>query len=45
MSKSGGLLRLKVSHARVFQSGIKTRGGATAGGACGTIAEDASGSS
>jgi hypothetical protein len=39
--RSGGLLHLEVSHARVFQSG----GGPTVGGACGTNAEVASGSS
>jgi hypothetical protein len=44
-SRSGGLLHLEVSHVRVFQSGLKTGGGATAGGARGTIAEVASGSS
>jgi hypothetical protein len=44
-SRSGGLLCLKASRARVFQSGIKTDGGATAGGARGTITEIASGSS
>jgi hypothetical protein len=43
--RSGGLLRLEVSCAMVSQSGFKTSEGATTGGACGTIAEDASGSS
>jgi hypothetical protein len=38
-SRFGGLLRLKASHARVFQTGLKTDGGATAGGARGTIVE------
>jgi hypothetical protein len=36
-SRFGGLLRL--SHARVSESGLKTDGGATAGGARGTIVE------
>jgi hypothetical protein len=44
-SRSGGLLHLEASHARVFQSGLKTGGGAMMGGACGTIMEVASGSS
>jgi hypothetical protein len=35
-------LRHKASLARVFQFGLKTGGGATAGGARGTIAEVAS---
>jgi hypothetical protein len=43
--RSGGLLRLEASHARVSQSDIKTSGGAIAGGACGTITEVASESS
>jgi hypothetical protein len=30
-SRSGGLLHLEASHARVFQSGLKTGGGATEG--------------
>jgi hypothetical protein len=38
-SRSSGLLRVKVSLARIFQSGLKTDGGAMMGGACGTIAE------
>jgi hypothetical protein len=38
-SRSIGLLGVEASLARVFQSGLKTDGGATAGGACGTIAE------
>jgi hypothetical protein len=42
-SRSGGLLRLKASHARVFQSDIKTSGGAMTDGARDTIAEVASG--
>jgi hypothetical protein len=44
-SRSSGLLRMKASLARVFQSGLKTGGGATEGGAHGTIAEVASKSS
>jgi hypothetical protein len=44
-SRSSGLLRLKASRARVFQSGNKTDGGATVGGARDTIANIASGSS
>jgi hypothetical protein len=39
-SRSVGLL-----HARVSQSVLKTSGGATAGGACGTITKVVSGSS
>jgi hypothetical protein len=38
-SRSSGLLRVEASLAKVFQSGLKTDGGATTGGACGTIAE------
>jgi hypothetical protein len=41
-SRSSGLLHVEASLARVFQSGPKTDGGATAGGARGTIAEVAS---
>jgi hypothetical protein len=41
-SRSSGLLRVEVSLARVFQSGLKTGGGATTGGARGTITEVAS---
>jgi hypothetical protein len=37
--RSSGLLRVEASQARVSQSGLKTRGGATADGACGTIVE------
>jgi hypothetical protein len=44
-SRSGGLLHLEASRVRVFQSGLKTGVGATAGGARGTITEIASGSS
>jgi hypothetical protein len=42
MLRCSGLLRVKASLARVFQSGLKTGGGATAGGTRGTIAEVAS---
>jgi hypothetical protein len=42
MIRSGGLLRLEVSHARVFQSDLKIGGDAAIGGACGIIAEVAS---
>jgi hypothetical protein len=38
-SRSSGLLGVEVSLARVFQFGLKTGTGATAGGARGTIAE------
>jgi hypothetical protein len=38
-SRSSGLLHVEASLARVSQSGLKTGGGATTGGACGTIAE------
>jgi hypothetical protein len=38
-SRSSGLLRVEASLARVSQSGLKTGGGATAGGSRGTIAE------
>jgi hypothetical protein len=41
-SRSSGLFHVEASLARVFQSGLKTGGGATAGGACGTIVEVAS---
>jgi hypothetical protein len=44
-SRSSGLLHMKASLAKFSQYGLKTGGGATAGGACGTIAEVASGSS
>jgi hypothetical protein len=40
--RSSGLVRMKVSLARVFQSGLKTGGSVTTGSACGTIAEVAS---
>jgi hypothetical protein len=38
-SRSSGLLCMKACLARVFQSDLKTDGGATAGGARGTIME------
>jgi hypothetical protein len=38
-SRSSGLLRVEASLTRVSQSGLKTSGVATAGGARGTIAE------
>jgi hypothetical protein len=41
-SRSSVLLHVEVSLARVFQSGLKTSGGATAGGARCTIVEVAS---
>jgi hypothetical protein len=40
--KSSNLLRVKASQVSVSQSGIKTGGGATVGGARGTITEVAS---
>jgi hypothetical protein len=40
--RSSGLLHVEASLARVSQSGLKTGGGATTGGARGTIAEVAS---
>jgi hypothetical protein len=40
--RSSGFLRVKASLARVFQSGLKTGGGAMAGGARGTITKIAS---
>jgi hypothetical protein len=43
--RSGGLLHLETSHARVSQSGLKNDGGATTCSARGTIMEVASGSS
>jgi hypothetical protein len=39
MSRSSGLLHVEVSRASISQSGLKTGGGVTAGGACGTIVE------
>jgi hypothetical protein len=41
-SRSSGLLRVKASLTRVFQSGLKTGGAVTVGGARGTITEVAS---
>jgi hypothetical protein len=41
-SRSSSLLGVEASLARVSQSGLKTGGGATTSGACGTIAEVAS---
>jgi hypothetical protein len=41
-SRSSGLLRMEESLARVFQRGLKIGGGATTGGARGTIAKVAS---
>jgi hypothetical protein len=41
-SRSSGLLHVEASRVRVFQSDLKTDGGATAGGARGTIVEVAS---
>jgi hypothetical protein len=38
-SRSSSLLGVEASLGRVFQSGLKTGGGATMGGARGTIAE------
>jgi hypothetical protein len=40
--RSSGLLRVEASLARVSQSGLKTGGGTTTGGARGTIVEVAS---
>jgi hypothetical protein len=44
-SRSSGLLHKEASQARVSQCGLKTSGGATAGGVRGTIAEVTCGSS
>jgi hypothetical protein len=41
-SRSSGMLRVEASLARVSQSSLKTVGGATEGGAHGTITEVAS---
>jgi hypothetical protein len=41
-SRSSGLVRVKASLDRVFESGLKTGGGATTGGARGTITKVAS---
>jgi hypothetical protein len=38
-SRSSGLLHVEASMAMVFQSDLKIGGGATTGGACGTITE------
>jgi hypothetical protein len=43
--RSGSLLCLEASRAKVSQFGLKTSGGAVTGGARGTITEVASGSS
>jgi hypothetical protein len=40
--RSSSMLGMKASLARVSQSSLKTGGGATTGGACGTIVEVAS---
>jgi hypothetical protein len=42
VSRSSNLLGVEVNLARVFQSGLKTGGGATTGGARGTVTEVAS---
>jgi hypothetical protein len=42
VSRSSGLLGVEASLARVSQSGLKTGGGTTTGGARGTIIEVAS---
>jgi hypothetical protein len=44
-SRSTGLLRMEASLAMVSQSGVKTGGDTTTGGACGTIVEVVSESS
>jgi hypothetical protein len=44
-SRFSGLLHLEASRTKVFQSGLKTSGDATTGGARGTIAEVVSESS
>jgi hypothetical protein len=41
-SRSSSLLHVEASLNRVSQSGLKTAGGATTGGPCGTIVEVAS---
>jgi hypothetical protein len=41
-SRSSSLLGVEANLARVSQSGLKTGGGVTTGGACGTIMEVAS---
>jgi hypothetical protein len=45
MAWDSSLLRMEASQVRVSQSSLKTDGGATAGGACGTITEVTSESS
>jgi hypothetical protein len=45
VSRSSGLLHVEVSQARVSESGLKTSGCTTVGGARGTITEVASESS
>jgi hypothetical protein len=35
--RSGGLIHMEASLTNVSQSGLKTSGGVTVGGACGTI--------
>jgi hypothetical protein len=42
VSRSSGLLHMEARLVRVSQSGLKTDGGATVGGACGTITKVAS---
>jgi hypothetical protein len=42
VSRSSSLLGVEISLARVSQSGLKTGGGTTMGGACDTIAKVAS---
>jgi hypothetical protein len=44
-SRYSDLLRVEACLARISQSGLKTNGGATVGGACGIITEVASESS
>jgi hypothetical protein len=39
VSRSSGLLRVEASLSRIFQSGLKTDGGVTAGGTRGTIVD------
>jgi hypothetical protein len=39
VSRTSSLLRVEANRAKVFQSGLKTGGGATAGGTRGTIAD------
>jgi hypothetical protein len=43
--RSVGLLRLEISRVRISQFGLKTGVGVMTSGACGTITEDALGSS